>query len=355
MLAVATSRFQASAVFELLQQPIVARRFGIGDAELAAIHAWIRDAGIRWGIDGRHRAELGLPAIGRHSFSDGLDRLFLGYALPASAAVPLNERLAAGNPEGSAALALGSFREFVRQLERAARRARATRRRRTNGGRRCSACIDNFVAPAGDEIDDERETAAAHPRAPRQHDARRDERAAAAWTSSAPRSQALLDDPTRGGIPGGAVTFAAMASLRHLPYRFVCAIGLNDGAFPSTQRPAEFDLMAHDPRRGDRQRRSDERNVFLDLLLAARERLYLSYTGPQRARQLADPAVGPGRRAARLRRRGDRRGAVLAGFAADGARSGSSSRIRCSRSRSTTSSRTPIRAAAASTTNIARR
>ena len=80
-------------------------------------------------------------------------------------------------------------------------------------------------------------------------------------------------------MPGGAVTFAAMASLRNLPYRFVCAIGLNDGAFPSTQRPGEFDLMARDPRRGDRQRRIDERNVFLDLLLAARERLYLSYTG----------------------------------------------------------------------------
>jgi len=89
----------------------------------------------------------------------------------------------------------------------------------------------------------------------------------------------LLDDPTRGGVPSGAVTFAAMASLRHLPYRFVCVLGLNDGAFPSTARPIEFDLMVRDPRRGDRQRRVDERNVFLDLVLAARERLYLSYTG----------------------------------------------------------------------------
>ena len=104
-------------------------------------------------------------------------------------------------------------------------------------------------------------------------------RAARRRTSCAPRCRRLLDDPTRGGVPGGAVTFAAMTSLRHLPYRFVCVLGLNDGAFPSTQRPVEFDLMARDPRRGDRQRRVDERNVFLDLLLAARERLYLSYTG----------------------------------------------------------------------------
>jgi len=42
----------------------------------------------------------------------------LGYALPAAMTVPVNGRLAAGNPEGSQALALGSLREFVRQLVR---------------------------------------------------------------------------------------------------------------------------------------------------------------------------------------------------------------------------------------------
>ncbi len=276
-LGVATSRFPASAVFELLQQPIVARRFGIGNAELDSIHAWIGASGIRWGIDGRHRGELGLPATGGHSFTDGLDRLFLGYALPASSAVPVNGRLAAGNPEGSAALALGSFREFVRKLERLhadlARSKSPDEWRQTLLG-----VIDDFTASNGDEIDDERETAACiqELHANMMHGGM-DEPVNVDVVRTA--LAALLDDPTRGGIPGGAVTFAAMASLRNLPYRFVCAIGLNDGAFPSMQRPPEFDLMARHPRRGDRQRRTDERNVFLDLLLSARERLYLSYTG----------------------------------------------------------------------------
>ena len=79
-----TSRFQASAVFELLQQPIIARRFGIGDAELEAIHAWI---GAMPASAGASTAAIApssaCPRVGRHSFSDGLDRLFLGYALPA--------------------------------------------------------------------------------------------------------------------------------------------------------------------------------------------------------------------------------------------------------------------------------
>jgi exodeoxyribonuclease V gamma subunit len=277
VLAVAASRFQASAVFELLQQPIIARSFGIGSAEIEAIHGWIRDSGIRWGIDGHHRSELDLPAVGRHSFSDGLDRLFLGYALPASVTMPLNGRLPAGNAEGSAALALGSFREFVRQLERL--HDELTQPRTPAEWRRTLlGVIDTFIAPIGDEIDDERETAAGiHAlHANMEHGGMSQPLAVDVVRAAL---QALLDDPTRGGMPGGAVTFAAMASLRNLPYRFVCVLGLNDGAFPSTQRPIEFDLMARDPRRGDRQRRIDERNVFLDLLLAARERLYLSYTG----------------------------------------------------------------------------
>ena len=94
-----------------------------------------------------------------------------------------------------------------------------------------------------------------------------------------PLLQALLDEPTMGGTPSGSVTFAAINSLRALPYRVICVIGLRDGAFPSPSRPAEFDLMPAAPRRGDRQRGHEQRNLFLDLLLAARERLYLSYTG----------------------------------------------------------------------------
>lgn len=277
VLAVATSRFLASSVFELLQMPIVARRFGIGTEELGTIHAWIQDSGIRWGIDGDHRRELGLPAVDRHCFGDGLDRLFFGYAMPAEASATLNGRIAAGNPEGSAALALGSFSEFIRQLKRLhaglARPKPPAEWRQT-----LLAVLENFTAPAGDEIDDEREAIAAIHEL---HANMTHGEMSGTLPVEVVRTalQGLLDDPTRGGVPGGAVTFAAMTSLRNLPYRFVCVLGLNDGTFPSTARPIEFDLMARDPRRGDRQRREDERNVFLDLVLAARERLYLSYTG----------------------------------------------------------------------------
>jgi exodeoxyribonuclease V gamma subunit len=277
VLGIATSRFQASGVFALLQMPIIARRSGIGSAELETIHSWIQDSGIRWGINGEHRRTLGLPALDRHSFSDGLDRLFLGYAMPASAAVPLNGRLAAGNAEGFEARALGSFQQFVRQLERL-HKDLAQPKPPAEWRQTLLGVLDNFIAPESEEIDDAREIIAGIHElyANMTHGGMRQPLAADVVRTAL---QALLDDPTRGGVPSGAVTFAAMTSLRHLPYRFVYVLGLNDGVFPSSVRPVEFDLMAQDRRRGDRQRRDDDRNVFLDLVLAARERLYLSYTG----------------------------------------------------------------------------
>ena len=101
--------------------------------------------------------------------------------------------------------------------------------------------------------------------------------------------QRALDDPARGGVPTGMITFASMSALRNVPFRVVCAIGLADGAFPTSARPSEFDLMQPRPRRGDRQRRVDERNVFLDLLLAARDVVHLSYAG----RSVRDNSVLP--------------------------------------------------------------
>jgi exodeoxyribonuclease V gamma subunit len=90
---------------------------------------------------------------------------------------------------------------------------------------------------------------------------------------------AALDDPPYGGVPWGGVTFSSLTSLRTLPYRAVCLIGMDDGVLPSLARADEFDLMAAKPQLGDRQRRADERNLFLDLLLAARDRFFIAYTG----------------------------------------------------------------------------
>ncbi len=277
LLGLAASRCTASELFALLQQPAVARRFGLDDAALAQVHEWLREAGFHWALDARQLARLGLPGQPRHTLADALQRLFLGYALPAQASEAFQGLLGAGDAEGSRAAALGAFWRFAHRLQRAHDEMQLPKLPDA-WARALFELLDDFVQVADDELDDLREL---------QGDIRQltEDMRGGGVAQPLPLEvvcaalQQQLDDAAGGGAAGGSLNFASMSSLRGLPFKVVCAIGMNDGAFPGVQRPLEFDLMALHPRRGDRQRRHEDRGLMLDLLLAARDGLYLSHTG----------------------------------------------------------------------------
>lgn len=273
VLALLGSRFAASEVFTLLQQAIVARRFGLDDAALSQVHAWIIASGMRWALDGEHRAGFDVPADARHTLDEGMSRLFLGYALPQQVDEPLAGLLPAGAASGSEAIALGAFWRFVQRLAELQQRVRLPLS--ASAWADClHQLLRDFVQPVGDEADQLSEL-------------RRQLGSFAESLPQRPLPLAVLrlaltehlQAAARGAVAAGGVSFAPIAGLRGLPFEVVCVLGLNDGSWPQTQQPDEFDLLALAPRRGDRQRRDEERNVLFDLLLGARRSLYLSHVG----------------------------------------------------------------------------
>jgi exodeoxyribonuclease V gamma subunit len=276
LLALVRSRCTATEVYGLLQAPPVARRFGLAEQDLEQVHAWLLASGTHWGLDEAHVAAQQLPQVARHTFAAGLERLFLGYALPDAAAQPFAGVLPRGEAEGSAAAALGATWSFLRELRRL--RAAVQNRRSLRGWvDLLRGALDTLLEPADDEIESLSELHAVL-------DAAADG-APAGTADDLPFAVAVaaieeaLAQSARGGVATGRVTFASISSLRAVPFRVVCVVGLDDGAFPGDQRHPEYDLLAAAPRLGDRQRRSDQRNLFLDLLLAARDRVLLAYTG----------------------------------------------------------------------------
>ena len=93
----------------------------------------------------------------------------------------------------------------------------------------------------------------------------------------------LLEGLDEGGLNqrflAGKVNFATLMPMRAIPFRNVCLLGMNDGDYPRSRPPVDFDLMAQDYRPGDRSRREDDRYLFLEALLSAREQLYISWVG----------------------------------------------------------------------------
>lgn len=282
-------RFPASAVFDLLQSPPVAARYDFDADTLDLIHAWFEQAGMRWGLDGAQKARLGLPDTPLFTLAEGLQRLMLAYALGDEGG-SFRGRAAAGRVEAGEALVLARLWRLVenlRELDLAAAQPRPAAEWRTL----LLAALDALVPESRDWVESLQAVRAAvvalvahiETAAPAEPIPFAVLRAAL---------QAQLEDAAKGGIPTGAVTFSAMTSLRHLPYAVICVLGLDRGAFPANPRPEEFDLLLAAPRKGDRQRREDDRNLFLDLLLAARRRFYLSYSGrSRRDASLQPPSV----------------------------------------------------------------
>jgi exodeoxyribonuclease V gamma subunit len=56
-------------------------------------------------------------------------------------------------------------------------------------------------------------------------------------------------------------------------------LGMNHNDYPRQSKAYGFDLMARFPRSGDRSRRNDERYLFLESIVSARDILYISYVG----------------------------------------------------------------------------
>ncbi|AOJ74688.1 exodeoxyribonuclease V subunit gamma [Burkholderia ubonensis] len=274
-LALPERQVGAPELVEWLRVDAVAARYGIDAAALETVQTWLAAAGARRGLAPQASDDALVPSP-RHTFSDALARLFLGYAMPDGAA-PVGGWLPIEAATGSEAELLGRLARFTDDLDGFARRVsephapRAwselfadTLARFFDSG----AAYADALAGVRDALD--AMLAAMAEGAPEQRLPAAVVRAGLA---------AALDDPARGGVPWGGVTFSSLTSLRGLPYRIVCLLGMDDGVLPSLARADEFDLMGVLPKLGDRQRRDDERNLFLDLVLGARDRLMIAYTG----------------------------------------------------------------------------
>ncbi|WP_261798453.1 exodeoxyribonuclease V subunit gamma [Oxalobacter paraformigenes] len=276
LLALASSRFTAAGVIDVLMLPEIGATFGFG-GDLDKIRGWLGDAGICWAIDGAHKREFGLPEEDGHSFHDGLHRLFLAYALPDGRRVPFADRLPAGHAAGTQAAGLGQlwrFVEAVRQLKRDLSHPKTA----AGWWQTWHGILDAFVTVTPETLEADREV---RMRIAGLRDAmtQAGEAFETGFIIARHALERALEGAGQGSVPAGVVTFAPMDSLRNLPFGHVYVIGLDDGVYPAEVRQQEFDLIRLAPRKGDCLPHETDKNVFLDLVLSAGKSLYLSCTG----------------------------------------------------------------------------
>jgi exodeoxyribonuclease V gamma subunit len=272
------SRFEASRIMDLLENRFVAARFGLDDDGIATVRRWITESGIRWGIDAADRQDEGLPSFAENSWTEGLDRLLLGYAMPGDGASLFSGILPYSDIEGGEARNLGgviAFAEALFALHRFQRKECTP----TEWAGYLSRLLETFFLP-DDEVQTEHLFLASS------FDELRKKSTDAGFTGEITLAVVrtwLMERFAKTGVAEGfltgRVTFCAMLPMRSIPFRVVALLGMNDGIFPRQHRPSGFDLMAAAPKRCDRSIRNEDRYLFLESLLSARDALYISYTG----------------------------------------------------------------------------
>jgi len=276
-------RARVGEVLDLLDVPALRRRFGIDDEALPRLRSWVEGAQIRWGLNGDHRRDLGLGEQGggewleQNSWRFGLERMLYGYAAgdaPAWRGVePFDE------VGGLEAGLVGPLAEVLEALETARRQLREPLTP-SEWGERLQALLARFFAAGDDEetvtlmrletaLQDWVEACAA---------AGLEERLPLAVVRE-PWLERLEEQGLSQRFFAGRVIFATLMPMRAIPFRHVYLLGMNDGDYPRARVPSDFDLMAGNYRPGDRSRREDDRYLFLEALLSARERFYVSWVG----------------------------------------------------------------------------
>ena len=280
LLRLPESRYAAGDILDLLDTPALRRRHGVDEAGLPVLRRWIEGAGIRWGLDGAQKQSLGLPPEEQNSWRFGLRRMLLGYAVGDGASLggiaPYDE------VGGLDAALIGPLALLLDRLDHYGQLI-ATPATPAQWGER----LRGLLAAMFDAGRDDGDAVLLQ----RLHDALE------AWEQACREADfadmlplavvrehwlSVVDENRLSQrFLGGAVSFGTLLPMRAIPFRVVCLLGMNDGAYPRRTNAPDFDLMATpgQQRPGDRSRREDDRYLFLEALLAARDALYVSWVG----------------------------------------------------------------------------
>ena len=290
VLDVLESRFSVLDVVRLMDAQSLREEFRFSPTERARLTDLLEAAGIRWGIDAGHRAELGFPAESLHTWRAGFGRLFLGFASMPGATQVVKGLL----PRGE--LSLGDA-ELVARLSRL-----------------CTVLFDfhervqkptlvstwaTLLGELSSALFDEEDDDSAAVRVLRSSfEGLRALAEVSGYGRAVPLRSVrrevaglvLKGTPAAGFLRRG-VTLSELVPLRSIPFRMVCLIGMSEESFPRADDRPSFDLTRAAPLLGDRNKRNDDRHSFLQAILCARDRLAITYSAAvTSARSAATPS-----------------------------------------------------------------
>lgn len=281
LLTLPVARVSLADWLALFEVAAVRQRFGLSESDVVQLQDWLTLAGVRWGLDATHRQRWGMSSevagADQNTWAFGLRRLLLGYAV--GAGEPWQNTLPQAALGGLDAALAGALVDWVNAIE-----LTLDELSQAHPPEQWGTVLTGVVARFFAASDDAQERLLQRCLTPLQ--AWLDECAQAGLTTPLPLEvvrEHWLAQIDEGGLHqrffGGGVQFGSLMPMRSIPFKVICLLGMNDGDYPRQQAARDFDLMAQSWRPGDRSRREDDRYLFLEAVLCARQKLYISWQG----------------------------------------------------------------------------
>lgn len=280
LLELADGRVTVTEVLDLAAAEPVRRRCGFDDDDIERLREWAAESGARWGVGQRQRQAFGLGDFAQNTLNSAVDRILLGVTAGETSDDWLDLALPLSDVDSNDVDLAGRFAEFVDRLAVGLRDLR---------GPRPASEWATILARALDLL-----TEIPQAQAWQRTEARRE---LAAATAHAGEIVLRLDDvetlladrlaakPTRANFRTGELTVCTMVPMRSVPHRVVVLLGVDDEVFPRSCGVDGENILARAPQLGERDPRSEDRQLLLDAVGAAGEKLLLVHTG-------ADPVSG---------------------------------------------------------------
>lgn len=276
ILSLLISRFEVDKLLPILDNELILNKFNLTQEDLPLLHDTIAQLNIHWGANQAQRAEFGDDSV-LFTWQQAIERLILGWLVPENKQQNLWQNKIAFHSRPDHLNVLSAFSQLIRALNdiREIWQTPVSIEEWTN---RVRQLLNQFFAPTADD----------------QNALQQLEQTLSQWQAEAQLArldltisadiavqhvQRFLSSQNEDRFLRGGITFCSMVPMRSLPFKVLCLLGLNDGDYPRINKASHFDLIAKHPKKGDRARRDDDRYLFLEAILSAREILYLSFVG----------------------------------------------------------------------------
>ena len=272
------SRFGVSDILDLLQVTQIAEKFSLEPHEYEQIQYWLERVGVKWGINAEHKSGFDLPAIDLNTWQHGLNRLLLGIA-QRDEQIPFAGIYSADEVEGMALDTLNKLVHFIDVLQTFKERL-SPDDTLTNKADILDELIEAIYEGESDDSWDLLVLKKVLDELKKHHENGDYTQAVSQRIVSYLIKQGIQEKGVGQRFLVGQVNFCTLMPMRAVPFKVVCMLGLNDADYPRTVQPIGFDLVPYSKKqKGDRSRKLDDRYLFLEALLSARDNLYMSYIG----------------------------------------------------------------------------